>query len=41
MQAGNIYNLDTGAGHHGRLTIMNVITRQYWQSDPVKTLYIH
>lgn len=39
MQAVNITNLDTGAGHNGRLTIMHLPTGQYWQSDPVKELY--
>jgi serine/threonine protein phosphatase 1 len=35
----NIWNLDTGAGWHGKLTIMDVNTKEYWQSDKVKTLY--
>jgi len=35
MQAANIHNVDTGAGHAGRLTIMDVGTKQFWQSDPV------
>ena len=39
LQAFQIYNLDTGAGHSGRLTIMNVDTGEYWQSDPVLSLY--
>ncbi|HEX4851880.1 MAG TPA: metallophosphoesterase [Puia sp.] len=39
MRAANIYNLDTGAGHHGRLTIMNVETKKFWQSDPVNEIY--
>lgn len=39
MQALNIYNLDTGAGHTGRLTIMDIATKAYWQSDPVRELY--
>lgn len=33
MNAFNIYNLDTGAGNGGRLTIMDVDTKVYWQSD--------
>ncbi|MEO8172549.1 MAG: metallophosphoesterase, partial [Sediminibacterium sp.] len=41
MRALNIFNLDTGAGHNGRLTIMNVDTKGYWQSDPVGELYEH
>jgi serine/threonine protein phosphatase 1 len=39
MQALNIFNLDTGAGTSGRLTIMDVATKQYWQSDSVSALY--
>lgn len=39
MQAGPIWNLDTGAGFEGVLTIMDVKTHEYWQSDRVKTLY--
>lgn len=33
MKAFNIWNLDTGAGTTGRLTIMDVDTKEYWQSD--------
>lgn len=33
MKAFNIYNLDTGAGGRGRLTIMNVDTKEWFQSD--------
>lgn len=39
MKAANIYNLDTGAGHGARLTIMNAETKEYWQSSPVFALY--
>lgn len=39
MTAGNIFNLDTGAGHGGRLTMMDVATKVYWQSDPTIQLY--
>ena len=39
MKAANIYNLDTGAGHFGRLTIMDVESKRFWQSDPVAELY--
>jgi len=30
----NVWNLDTGAGWGARLTIMDVDTKQFWQSDP-------
>lgn len=34
MRSGNIWNIDTGSGYNnGRLTIMNVDTKEYWQSD--------
>ncbi|WP_136667239.1 metallophosphoesterase [Flavobacterium sp. H122] len=35
----NIWNVDTGAAFYGPLTIMNVDTKEFWQSDPVHTLY--
>ena len=35
----HITNVDTGVRHGGRLTIMNISTKQYWQSDPADTLY--
>lgn len=34
-----VWNLDTGAGWSGKLTIMDVDTEQYWQSDFVGDLY--
>lgn len=39
MNAANIWNLDTGGGWGGYLTIMDVDTKEYWQSDNVKELY--
>lgn len=40
LYAGNlVWNLDTGAGYYGKLTIMNVDTEEYFQSDFVNTLY--
>lgn len=39
MRAAHIHNLDTGAGSTGRLTIMEVSTGTYWQSDLAATLY--
>jgi len=35
----NIWNLDTGAGWSGKLTIMDVDSKKYWQSDLTKDLY--
>jgi len=39
MNASIIWNLDTGAGFKGKLTIMNIDTKEYFQSDSVKELY--
>ena len=39
MNRANIWNLDTGAGFNGKLTIMNVDTKEFYQSDLVKELY--
>lgn len=39
MQAANIHNIDTGAGHGHRLTTMDVESKEYWQSDLVSELY--
>ena len=36
---GNLYMLDTAAAFDGVLTIMDVDTKEYWQSDVVATLY--
>lgn len=39
MKAGNIWNLDTGAGFEGKLTIMDIDSKEFWQSDFCKELY--
>jgi serine/threonine protein phosphatase 1 len=39
MNRCNVWNLDTGAGFEGKLTIMDIDTKEYWQSDFVNTLY--
>lgn len=38
-QGGNVWNLDTGSGWEGRLTIMDIETEEYWQSDKCSLLY--
>lgn len=38
-QRGNVWNVDTGAAFHGPLTIMDIDTKQFWQSDPLPQLY--
>lgn len=37
--ATNLINLDTGAGFSGKLTLMNIDTEEYFQSDLVTELY--
>ena len=39
VHASNIWNLDQGAGWEGKLTIMDIDTKKYWQSDIVLNLY--
>ena len=39
VKACNVWNVDTGAGWEGVLTLMDVETEEYWQSDIVETLY--
>jgi len=35
----NVWNLDTGAAFTGPLSIMDIHTKEVWQSDPVVELY--
>ena len=37
----NIFMLDTGAGWSGNLTIMNIESGEFWQSEYVEELYPH
>jgi serine/threonine protein phosphatase 1 len=39
IYSGGIWNIDTGAGWGGKLTIMDVETKEYWQSDLATELY--
>jgi serine/threonine protein phosphatase 1 len=39
MRAGNVWNIDTGAAHLGPLSIMEVQSKEVWQSMPVYQLY--
>ncbi|MEO6733338.1 MAG: metallophosphoesterase [Ferruginibacter sp.] len=39
MNAVNVWNMDTGAGFHGRLSILDIHTKQFWQSDVIQNLY--
>jgi serine/threonine protein phosphatase 1 len=40
MHAYEVWDLDTGAGYDGKLTFMDLETKQYWQSDRADTLYL-
>jgi serine/threonine protein phosphatase 1 len=40
MQGSNVWNVDTGAAFKGKLSIMNIETKEYWQSDAVWELYV-
>lgn len=39
MNRCNVWNMDTGAGFYGKLTIMDIETKEFWQSPFVKDLY--
>ena len=39
MQACNVWNIDTGAAFFGKLTVIDVDTKNYWQSEKVQLLY--
>jgi serine/threonine protein phosphatase 1 len=39
MNAANIWNLDTGGGLFGKVSIMDINTKEFWQSDTGKELY--
>lgn len=39
MQAACVWNLDTGAGFTGPLTLMDADSKDFWQSDEVHMLY--
>jgi serine/threonine protein phosphatase 1 len=39
MNIFNLWNVDTGAAFNGKLSLMDVDTKQLWQSDVVRTLY--
>ncbi len=41
MQGCNVWNVDTGAGFYGKLTCMEIETKDFWQSDAVQTFYLN
>lgn len=38
-KAANVWNIDTGAAFKGPLSIIDIDTKEIWQSDPVYNLY--
>ena len=39
LNAVNVWNIDTGAAFNGRLSILDVESKKFWQSDVVQNLY--
>ncbi|MCW5520908.1 serine/threonine protein phosphatase [Aureitalea sp. L0-47] len=39
QQKANVWNVDTGAAFKGLLSIIDADSKEFWQSDPVWTLY--
>ena len=41
IQKACVWNIDTGAAFRGSLTIMDVDTKEFWQSEPLNNLYFN
>jgi serine/threonine protein phosphatase 1 len=39
MQGCNVWNIDTGAAFTGKLTCLDIETKEFWQSDTLQSLY--
>jgi serine/threonine protein phosphatase 1 len=39
VQKANVWNVDTGAAFKGKLTLLDIDTKEFWQSEPVYNLY--
>lgn len=39
IQMANVWNIDTGAAFKGPLTILDIDTKEFWQSDPLNEIY--
>ena len=39
MNAINVWNIDTGAAFKGCLSVLDIDTKEFWQSEPVYSLY--
>lgn len=35
----NVWNVDTGAAFKGKLSMLDIDTKEFWQSDPLPSLY--
>jgi len=41
IQKACVWNVDTGAAFNGPLTIMDIDSKEYWQSEPLNELYFN
>jgi serine/threonine protein phosphatase 1 len=41
IQKACIWNIDTGAAFNGPLTILDIDTKEFWQSEPLNELYFN
>ena len=39
MNALNVWNIDTGAAFTGKVSVLDIETKEFWQSDPLTQLY--
>lgn len=39
MNKANVWNVDTGAAFYGKLSVMDIDTKKYWQSEGLPSLY--
>lgn len=39
MHKANVWNIDTGAAFMGKISCLDIETKEFWQSDVVQTLY--
>lgn len=41
IQKAGVWNIDTGAAFNGKLTILDIDTKEFWQSEPLNELYFN
>jgi serine/threonine protein phosphatase 1 len=39
LHVGNLWDVDTGAARDGRISVLDIVSKEFWQSDKVKDLY--